>query len=54
MRARLPDPAPIPEAPAGMPLDAVLESTTPLVARGLAAHRKNGVGGGSGLLICLL
>ena len=38
MRARLPDPAPIPEAPAGMPLDAVLESTTPLVARGLAAH----------------
>ena len=38
MRARLPDPAPIPEAPAGMPLDAVLESTTPLVARGLAAQ----------------
>jgi len=38
MRARLPDPARIPEAPADASLDALLESTTPVVIRGLAAE----------------
>ncbi|TDK30643.1 cupin-like domain-containing protein [Luteimonas terrae] len=37
MRARLPDPARIPEAPAGASLEALRESTTPVVIRGLAA-----------------
>ncbi|MCD9006144.1 cupin-like domain-containing protein [Luteimonas sp. XNQY3] len=37
MHARLPAPAPIPEAPPGIALDALLDGTSPLVVRGLAA-----------------
>lgn len=37
MRARLPDPARIPEAPASTSLDSLLESATPIVISGLAS-----------------
>ncbi|MGO3126983.1 MAG: cupin-like domain-containing protein [Luteimonas sp.] len=37
MRARLPEPAAIPDAPPGVPLDGLLDSASPLVIRNLAS-----------------
>lgn len=37
MNTRLPTPAPIRESPSGVPLDTLLDSTSPVVVRGLAA-----------------